>query len=193
MAFEATPSEIHLAKQTGWQVGRRWSSVEIEDLRQHLLLWLYEHGAQVERFRGRENGKAQLALSLKREALKYCTRESAARQGKLVERDNFYTPEVVERALPFLFEAGFEVKVRQDPHTGKVIDRPFSTGDAWAIVADIQRAFRALPAQNQLVLEMRYQEDMTLDDVGKRLEISKQAIDQTISKSVQLMSEYLSR
>ena len=193
MAFEVTNAELTLAKQTGWQVGRRWSSVEIEDLRSHLVLWLFEHAEQVERFRGRENGKAQLAISLKREALRYCTKESAARQGKPVERDNFYSEDVVRNALPFLFEASFEMKLRQDPNTGKVLDRSFSTGDAQAIIADISRAYRALPPQNQMVLEMRYQEDLTLPEIGKRLEMTKQAIDQTVDKSISLMSQYLSR
>lgn len=193
MAFEVTNAELTLAKQIGWQVGRRWSAVEIDDLRQHLVLWIFEHAEQVERFRGRENGKAQLAISLKREALRYCTKESAARQGRSVERDNFYSEDVVRNAMPFMFEASFETHARQDPQTGKVLDRSFSTGDAQAIIADIKRAFQSLPPQNQMVLEMRYQEDMTMPEIGKRLEMTKQAIDQIVDKSISLMSQFLSR
>jgi RNA polymerase sigma factor (sigma-70 family) len=193
LAFEVTQNELTLAKQIGWQVGRRWSAVEIEDLRSHLVLWLFEHPERVERFRTKENGKSQLGMALKSEALRYCTKEAAARQGKSIERNDFYSQEVVRRALPFMFEAGFETKVRQDPHTGKVLDRPFSTGDAQAIMADIKRAFTALPPQNQMVLELRYQDDLTIADVGKRLQISHQAIDQIVDKSIALMSQYLSR
>jgi RNA polymerase sigma factor (sigma-70 family) len=190
---EITNSDMQLAKQVGWQVGRRWPSIEIEDLRQHLILWLFEHVEQVSRFRERENGKAQLALSLKREALRYCTKESAERQGKSVERNDFYTEEVIERALPFLFQAGFEMRVRQDPNTGRAVDRQFDTGDARAIMSDLQRAYKSLPPQNAMVLELRYQEDLTLEDVGRRLEMSKQAIEQSVARSVSLMSQYLSR
>lgn len=188
-----TNTELTLAKQIGWQVGRRWPSVEIEDLRSHLTLWLFEHTDQVERFRSREGGKAQLALSLKREALRYCTKEAAARQGKSVERDNFYTADVVERGLPFLFEAGFETSVRQDPNTGRVVERRFDSGDARAIISDLQRAFQSLPPQNQIVLEMRYREDLTLEDIGKRLGMAAKNILQNVNKSIQLMSDYLSR
>jgi len=193
MSFSPTPQELSTARQMAWQVGRRWPSVELDDLRQHLLLWVLEHGEQVERFRTKENAHAALAISLKREALRYCTKESAARQGKSVDRDNFYTEEVVSRALPFLFQAWPETHVRENPTTGRAMDKPFNSGDALAIMADIQSAFRKLPPQTQMVLELRFREDLTLDEVGRRLEISNQAVDQTVAKAVKQMSESLSR
>lgn len=192
MQFEPTKQEITVAKQTAWQVGKRWSSVEIEDLRQHLLLWILEHPAQVERFRAQDSS-GSLAVSLRREALRYCTKETAARQGRPLERDRFYSEEVVRRALPFLFQEWPETNVRTDPQTGRSVDRPFNSGDALAIMSDIKSAFNKLPPQNQLVLELRFQEDLTLDDVGKRLELSHQAIEQTVNKSITFMSEVLSR
>jgi len=193
LPFQANEHEIHLAKQIAWQVGRRWSMVNVEDLRQTLFLWLYEHPAVVERYRNNEHGRQQLALALKREALRVCTKETAARQGRNIERDNFYTEEVVRRALPFLFQAWPETKVEQDPNTGRNLSNPFDSGDALAIMADIKRAFKTLPPQDQMVLELRYQEDLTLADIGKRLALTRQAIDFIVDRSVELMSNYLSR
>jgi RNA polymerase sigma factor (sigma-70 family) len=193
MTFEPNSTELTVAKQVARQVGNRWSLVDNEDVQQELLLWICEHPTQCERWRELENGKAVLATSLRRIAVKYCAKETATRQGRSMERDNFYTPEVVARALPFLFEDWPVTKVRQDPQTGRPIERQFHSNDALAILADLQRAFNSLPPQNRLVLEMRFQEDLTIQQIGKRLGITHQSVDHALSKSFQLISEFLSR
>jgi DNA-directed RNA polymerase specialized sigma24 family protein len=123
--------------------------------------------------------------------LKYCSRETAAKQGTPLNRENFYNEEMLERALPFIFEAWPETTVRQNPRTGATLDKPFEFGNALAILADISGAYYGLPKDIQHVLEMRFRDGLTLEEIGDLREIGKEGARKLVQRCVKRLCDSL--
>lgn len=191
MPIEPNADELRLARTIAFKIGSRWSQVEVEDVQSHLYLWLCEHIGTVTNWRTAERGSGKLYVSLKREALKYCTRETAAKVGQPITRDNFYNEAMLERALPFIFEAWPETTVRQNPVTGQTIDRPFDFGNALAIMADISGAFYGLPKEIQHVLELRFRDGLTLEEIGDLREIGKEGARKLVQRCIKRLCDSL--
>ena len=188
---ELTTEEMKTAKSVAYRIGSKWRSVEIDDVQSELYLWLVKHTAKVEAWRSDPHGKGKLYVSLKREALRYCTRESAAKSGQPTTRDQFYSEAMLERALPFMWEQWPETTVRQDPRSGKVLDRPFEFSNAIAIMADIKGAFYGLPADTQEVLSLRFRDGLNFDEIGAIRDISPQGARQLVMRSLKRLADSL--
>jgi hypothetical protein len=85
--FIVFDEELEIARSVASKAAFSWRSVEREDLESVLILWLYEHPKQVERFRELEHGQSSLRLSLRRLALRHCLKESSASQGQEIGGD----------------------------------------------------------------------------------------------------------
>lgn len=192
MSLELTKHEMDAAKHTAWRIGSKWSAVEVEDLQSHLTLWMLKHYPKLVHWREESRGKGALYVTLKREALRYCTRETAARQGQPIERNVFYNVEMLERALPFVFEAWPETTVRQDPNSGKPLDRPVDSGNALAIMADISGAFYSLPKDMIEVLEYRFRDGLTLAEIAELKDVTVEGARHIIARALKRLSMSLS-
>lgn len=191
MTVELRPEELKTAEKLAWRIGSRWSAVEVEDLQSHLYLWLIEHYTVVERYRAEQRGAGKLFVALRREALKFCTRETAARIGQPLDRGNFYNEEMLDRALPFIFEAWPETTVRQHPTTGAALDKPVQFGNALAIMADISGAFYGLPKDVIEVLEWRYRDGLTFDEIGDLRGITKEGARNLVTRCMKRLVDKL--
>lgn len=192
MENQPSNDELKMVRSVAYRVGSKWRSVEVDDVQQTLSLWLVQHMPKVISWRELgDGGRAKLYVSLKREALRYCTRESAARSGQPVTRDNFYNEAMLERALPFMWEQWPETTVRQDPRTGVPIERAFSFSNAITIMADIKTAFYGLPGDAQGVLEERFRDGLTLEEVGELHNIGKEGARKLIQRHLKRMADSL--
>jgi len=191
MTFELTPAEYDAAKNTAWRIGSKWSAVESDDLQQHLLLWMLKHTQHLEKWRGDARGKGALYVSLKREALRFCTKETAARNGQPLDRPHFYNVDMLERAVPFIFEAWPETTVRQHPHTGQALDRPVNTGNAIAILADISGAFHGLPAEVKEIIEYRFRDGLTFEEIAELKNVTKEGARAMVARALKRLSNAL--
>lgn len=192
MTPDLKAEELKTAEKIAWRIGSKWSAVEIEDLQQHLYLWLIDHFKTVARYREEPKGGGKLYVALKREALKYCTRETAQAVGQPLDRGNFYNTDMLERALPFIFEAWPETQVRQNPHTGQALDRPVEYGNALAIMADISGAFYGLPKDMVEVLEWRFRDGLTLEEIGDLRAMSKIGARDLVARCLKRLADKLS-
>ena len=188
---ELTTDEMKTARAVAYRIGSKWRSVEVDDVQSELYLWLVKHLPKVVSWRDDPHGKGKLYVSLKREALKYCTRESAARSGQPLTRDQFYSEKMLDKALPFMWEQWPETTVRQDPRTGKVLDRPFEFSNAIAIMADIKSAFFGLPADMQELLAFKYRDGLTNDEIGDLRDMTDEGARQAVGRALKRLSEAL--
>lgn len=192
MSLELTKAELDAAKHTAWRIGSKWAAVESEDLQSHLTLWMLKHYPKLEKWRDETRGKGALYVSLKHEALRYCTRETAARNGQPLDRNHFYNVEMLERAMPFVFEAWPETTVRQDPITGRVLDRPVNSGNAIAIMADISGAFYGLPKDMIEVLELRFRDGLTYEELSELKNVTNEGARHIVHRALKRLSDSLS-
>lgn len=186
-----TTEEMKSARAIAYKVGSKWASVDVDDVQSELYLWLVKHPAKLDEWRVDPHGRGKLFVALKNQALKYCTKETAARSGQPLKREGFYNEEMLFRALPFIFEAWPETTVRQDPKTGRVLDRPFEFSNAMTIMADIKSAYNGLPADSQNIIEMYFADGLTYAEIGAVRGVTKEGARQMVARCVKRISETL--
>lgn len=184
MTVTLQPSELRLAERVAARIGSKWSAVEIDDLTGHLYLWLIENLRSVERWRAEENGEGKLYVSLRREAAKYSAKEQAARVGRPIAEGNFYTPQMISRALPFIFEDTPQTTVNVNPTTGAAESIPSEFDVAISVLADIRGAFYGLNADIRTVLEWRFRDGLTFEEIGELRGITKDGAKKQIERAI---------
>lgn len=184
MSIHLEPAELKLAERVAARIGSRWSAVEIDDLTGHLYLWLVQNVHAVERWRAQENGQGALYVSLRREAAKYSAKEQAARVGRPIAEGNFYTREIITRALPFVFEETPQTTVAVNPVTGAAATVPSESDLAITILADIRGAFYGLNGEMRTVLAWRFRDGLTFEEIGELRNITKDGAFKQVERAI---------
>lgn len=184
-------NELRLAGVVANRIGKRWNLVESEDLTSHLYLWLFENLPTLERWREEEGGEGKLYVSLRREAAKFCASESAAAINRPLSAGAAYPVDVLDRALPFIFELAPVTTVRVNPVTDEPLDDGTTSGLALAIIADIRGAFYGLPPEVQRVLSYRYRDGLTLEEIGELTGMTKTGVKGRLERALRRLSDAL--
>lgn len=186
-----TPTELGVAERVAKRIGPKWTLVEDDDLLSHLYLWLVQNMAAVERWRTESSGEGKLYVSLRREAAKFCAKEQAARVGRPLNDGNFYDAEKVSRALPFIFEESPETIVLENPVTGETNHSVGEYGLAQTILADIRGSFYGLNPDVRRVLEWRYRDGLTFEEIGELRDITPQGAKKQVDRAVSRLVDAL--
>lgn len=187
------PHELTLADKVAFRIGSKWSGVEIEDLNSFLYLWMLENYESVKRWRDEAAGEGKLYVSLRREAAKYSAKEQAAAVGRPIHADNYYNPEMLHRALPFIFEATPQTTLQVDPRTGApatTIGSEFNL--AVTIMADIRGAFYGLNREIRQTLEYRFRDGLTYEEIGELKNLTKDGAKKQVERGVERLANALS-
>lgn len=184
-------SEFRLAAKVAWRIGSKWSAVEIDDLQQHLYLWMCENVRNLERWRTQPGDNGALYVSLRREAARFCAREQAAAVGRPIGADNFYKPDLVERALPFIFEDIPQTSVAENPLTGQASNVPTEFDNALIILTDIKQTYYGLNPEIQQTLAWRFRDGLTYEEIGELRGISKDGGAKAVQRAVQRLVDAL--
>ena len=186
-----TEKEIKLAEKVAWRVGSKWSAVEIDDLQSHLFLFMAENVKHLERWRAEPGDHGKLYVALRREAARYCAKEQAARVGRPLHQDDFYTPDLLRRALPYVFEEVPQTLVAENPVTGRPGDVPHDSNLALTIITDIRQALWGLNPEVRQVLAWRFRDGLTLEEIGELRGISKDGAKKAVDRGVQRLADTL--
>lgn len=192
MTLQVNSHELEIADKVAQRIGSRWSAVEVEDLNSFLYLWLVEHNEAVKRWRDEPMGNGKLYVALRREAAKYCAAEQAARVGRPINADNFYTPKLLERALPYLFEDVPQSTIRIDPRTGKPQEGGQEYDQAVTIMADIRGAYYGLNKEVQETLALRFRDGLTYEEIGELRSLTKDGALKQVQRALERLSNALS-
>lgn len=190
MSLHLEPEELKLAEKVAIRIGSKWSAVEVDDLTSHLYLWLLNNIKSVERWRD-ETGDGKLYVSLRREAAKFCAKEQAAAVGRPITAGNFYSPELLDRALPYIFEESPQTVVAVNPVTGRAEQPSSETGLAMAILTDIRTGFHGLNKELQEVLAWRYRDGLTLEEIGELRNLTKAGAGKSVERALSRLADSL--
>jgi RNA polymerase sigma factor (sigma-70 family) len=175
-----TEKETKAITSIARRFARKWSHVDIEDLSQHLNLWAYTNWKYLERWREEgEPGQGKLVTSLRREAGKYCVKETEQTIHNDIKSGNWYTVERVERALPYIWELTEWSKANS------------VASDSIAILTDIRSAFYSLKKDEQNLLTWKYRDDESYTEIGKRLNISDVWARKRVARATQWLTDAL--
>jgi RNA polymerase sigma factor (sigma-70 family) len=170
---------------------------EPQDLKQELLLWSLNHEHKIVEWLNpdqevweRKAGIRQLAKSFQREADKICRAAKARKTGYEIHDEYFYSRGVLEELLTNLDEieaqqTGMQVRVSgggSDPAAGNNIA---------ASVADVRKALDQLDPMDRLMVEMKYQEQLTYKQISETVDLSDSTVHRRVSGALNRMVKFL--
>ncbi|CAB4153137.1 RNA polymerase sigma-70 region 4 [uncultured Caudovirales phage] len=189
-----TPQEMKVAERVGRRAASRWKAAEQDDVISHLYLWIAENSKTIERWRSEEAGDKKLFVTLRREAAKFCAHEQQVQVGRPIRQENFYSIDLLIRALPYVFEDVPVSTAVENPVTGQTYVSGTSAdfGNAAAIMADIKGAFYGLNKEIREVLELRFRDGLTYEEIGELDSISKVGAKKRVDRAVERLRDGLS-
>lgn len=188
--IDLNAKELGLAEVIAKRVGRRWSNVDSDDVTGHLFLWLCDNYPTVKRWRDEDGGEGKLYVSLRREAAKYCASETAHIVNRPIE-SGAYPVDVIERALPYVWEETPVTEARVNPATEEVLDYAYESGAALTLMAEIRGAFYGLPNEMKEVLTWRFRDGLTYEEIGELSGMTKDGAKKRVGRAVRRLSEKL--
>ncbi len=191
--MELTPNEYRLANLIATRTSQRWRSVELDEIKSTLYLWLMENFATVERYRIEEAGEAKLFTAMQREANKFSAAEQQIKVGRGLRDDNEYSLEQVMRLLPYMFQDWPQSVVKENPVTNQTYAtaNPEKYGNALAMLLDVKTQFERLSKGPQNMIRMRYELELTLKEMSDLLEISEMAVKKRLDRALKYLVDAL--
>jgi hypothetical protein len=154
------PENIHAAVTSATkQLRARYRMVEYADIQQELYLWYIQHHHKVAEWEEQYHPKTAerfLVKSLKNHGDKYCRKEKAELEGYEIEDEFFYSIPLVADMLQLYFDpdrhAPRGIELGKSPSGAP----PEEGGNLMAMVADVGKAYEAMPPTDQWLLSSVY-------------------------------------
>lgn len=174
-----TLEEIEICEKVGKYYASRWKLVERDDLVSHLVLWCAERDTTtLQRWRDEGSLGPKLYKSLKREAAHFCEKETTIKVGRDIHENNSYTLEIIKNTLPFVFSTP-DV---EDPINSRAL----------LIIADVESALYGLPKDDIEIIVLRYQDEMTHDQIATYYSINTDNASQRLHRALERLLKALS-
>lgn len=187
-----------IAHTVARQVHKKYHTYfDIADVRQECIVWVLRRQEKVKEWLDHDKGSEDyktginlLAKTLQRHADKYCRRAKAQAVGYEIRDEIFYSAEVLEQILPFIWG---EVVPTHNP-TGERVSgggAPAEGGNYIISVFDVRKAVDKLEPDDQIVLQAKYFESQTYDDVAVALGISKSSAERKVKGAMRRLIKEL--
>ena len=179
------------------QVHRKYQTYfDMSDVQQELVTWCLRREHKVREWLDphqqpvdRKGGIKQLAKTLNREADKYCRTRKARAGGYDVRDDFFYSVGLLEELLPHIHDSSKWVGSSQGS-TARVSSGgsdPAEGNNYLALMVDTKAAYEKLDPTDQLLVTMKYHENLTLGQIAGLVELSDSTISRRIQKALRRM------
>lgn len=142
---------------------------EYEDIQQELYIWYIKHHRKVEAWQEQYHEKSVarlLAKSLRNHGEKYCRQEKAAVVGYEPDDEFFYTIPMVADMLQLYFDPDWSAPRAIEMTTTSSGKAPNEGWNLQAMVADVGKAYEALPASDQALLREVYEDGNPRDAIA---------------------------
>lgn len=192
-SLELTSKEYRLADVIATRTAQRWRSVELDDIKSTLYLWLMENYKTVQRYRIEAAGEAKLFTAMLREANKFSAAEQQVKIGRGLRDDNEYNVEIVSRILPFIFHDWPQSVVKENPVTNQTYatNNPEKYGLVVVMLLDVKTQFERLSKKAQDIIRMRYELQLTLREMSDLLDVSEMAVKKRLDRALKYLVDSL--
>jgi len=178
-----TTDEFRIIRAIARYFSNRWKKIELDDLNSELMLWAYQHYKIIDEWRTDPKGEGKLYVTLKREAAKYCARETQKHSIRPIESDNYYTMNQLINIIPYLWE----IIPESDSHARL----PQDTNVAITLVTDVRSAFYSLSKEDRSLLEIRYRLELSQSEIGELLGLSDRGAEKRIKRALERLHDNL--
>lgn len=180
---------------------RGW--VDKEDLMQECYAWATAKNKQLTELLNEPNALERIAnekrtaYQMRRVAERYARREKATKSGYQTSDEAFYETTTIAQLLPFVIQSVLHGSVLQQAQdmindgSPKKPSAPAESGNLIAILIDIKKAYEKLDVENRKLLELRYFDSCTLNQIAQYLECSVSTADRKCTMAMRKLQESL--
>lgn len=177
--------------------------VESSDLRQECYLFAATKHAQFKDLldepdtEKRRANERRIGWQIKRVAERYARKEKAVKSGYQVADEAYYETATIAQLLPFVISSILKnAPLEQgqqlvDDGQPKKPSAPAESGNFLAILIDIKKAYLLLGPEDKTLLQMRYLDEHTLQQIAQYLECAISTADRRVEKALSNLQDNL--
>ena len=204
MTPELHPTFYDLVPSVAYIVSRKFKGwVEPQDIKQECYLWAIGRGQQFTDLLNepetnkREQNEKRIAYQMRRMAERYARKQKAAKAGYHTSDEAFYDTTTIAQLIPFVIASVVDGTVLEQAQemindgTPRKQSTPAEGGNLLAILIDIKKSFLKLQPEDKTILQMRYHENLTLQQVAQYLECATSTADRRCVSALRRLQDKL--
>jgi RNA polymerase sigma factor (sigma-70 family) len=204
MTPELHPTLYELVPSVTYVIVRKFKGwVDTEDVRQECYLWAIGRGQQFTDLLNepnaekREQNERRIAYQMRRVAERYARKEKARKAGYKVGDEAFYDTTIIAQLIPFVIASIVNGTVLEQAQemindgTPRRQSTPAEGGNLLAILIDIKKAYLKLGQEDKTILQMRYHDGFTLNQVAQYLECATSTADRRSTSALRKLQNKL--
>jgi RNA polymerase sigma factor (sigma-70 family) len=204
MTPELHPTFYDLVPSVAYIISRKFKGwVEPQDIKQECYLWAIGRGQQFTDLLNepetnkREQNEKRIAYQMRRMAERYARKEKASKAGYHTSDEAFYDTTTIAQLIPFVIASVVDGTVLEQAQemindgTPRKQSTPAEGGNLLAILIDIKKSFIKLQPEDKTILQMRYHENLTLQQVAQYLECATSTADRRCTSALRRLQDKL--
>ena len=204
MTPELHPTLHDLVPSVSYVISRKFKGwVEFEDIKQECFLWAIGRGQQFvdllnePNLSRREQNERRIAYQMQRMAERFARKEKARKAGYKTTDEAFYDTTTIAKLIPFVIASVVDGTVLEQAQemindgTPRKQSTPAEGGNLLAILIDIKKAYLKLEQEDKTILQMRYHDNFTLQQIAQYLECATSTADRRCISALRRLQDRL--
>ena len=204
MTPELHPTLHDLVPSVSYVISRKFKGwVEFEDIKQECFLWAIGRGQQFvdllnePNLSRREQNERRIAYQMQRMAERFARKEKARKAGYKTTDEAFYDTTTIAKLIPFVIASVVDGTVLEQAQemindgTPRKQSTPAEGGNLLAILIDIKKAYLKLEQEDKTILQMRYHDNFTLQQIAQYLECATSTADRRSISALRRLQDKL--
>ncbi len=204
MTPELHPTLYELVPSVSYVISRKFKGwIDPEDIKQECFLWAIGRGEQFNKlldepdYNKRIHNEKRIAYQMQRMAERFARKEKARKAGYKTTDEAFYDTSTIAQLIPFVIASIVEGTVLEQAQemindgTPRKQSTPAEGGNLLAILIDIKKAYLKLEQEDKTILQMRYHDNYTLQQIAQYLECATSTADRRCVSGLRRLQDRL--
>ena len=204
MKPELHPTLYELVPSVAFVISRKFKNwIDLEDIKQECFLWAISRGQQFTDllnepdYNKRIHNEKRIAYQMQRMAERFARKEKARKAGYKTTDEAFYDTTIIAQLIPFVIASIVEGTVLEQAQemindgTPRKQSTPAEGGNLLAILIDIKKAYLKIGQEDKTILQMRYYDNYTLQQVAQYLECATSTADRRCISALRKLQDKL--
>jgi RNA polymerase sigma factor (sigma-70 family) len=201
---ELHPTLYELVPSVAYVIFRKFKGwVDFDDIKQECYLWAIGRGDQFSelldepQLNKREQNEKRIAYQMQRMAERFARKEKARKSGYKTSDEAFYDTTTIAQLIPFVISSVVDGTVLEQAQEmindgqPRKQSTPAEGGNLLAILIDIKKAYLRLEQEDKTILQMRYHDNFTLQQVAQYLECATSTADRRCVSALRRLQDKL--
>lgn len=204
MTPELHPILYQLVPSVSYVISRKFKGwADRDDIKQECYLWAIGRSEQFNELLSepdvakREQNERRIAYQMRRMAERFARKEKARKAGYKTSDEAFYDTSTIAQLIPFVIASVVEGTVLEQAQemindgAPRKQSTPAEGGNLLAILIDIKKAYLKITQEDRTILQMRYHDNFTLQQIAQYLECAVSTADRRSNSALRRLQNKL--